>query len=89
MAYVKTDIWYAHPSEGEFALINEDGSWVLRSVPRIPAPTEMGIFVVEKDYAAPAYIEDPAEELKFIASAYVPIPIAIEKTRLEETNSGS
>ena len=61
VAYVKTDVWYAHPWEGAFASINEDGFWELESVERTPSPTEIGLFLVEKDYIAPPIVENPKD----------------------------
>jgi len=69
VAYVKTDIWYAHPWTGAFASINKDGSWELESVNRMPLPTQVEVFLIDKDCIPPPLVEDPLEELKPIASS--------------------
>lgn len=71
VAYVRTDVWYAHPWEGASALLGKDGSWQLESVKRTPSPTEIGFFLVEKDYDAPAVVENPSKSLSLTASPFI------------------
>jgi len=73
IAYVKTDVWYAHPWKGAFTLINEDGSWELESVDRTPSPTQIGTFLVEKDYVPPLLVYS-LEDLKAISYSVISVP---------------
>lgn len=75
VAYVKTDIWYVHPWVGTFASINKDGSWELESVNRTPSPTQVGVFLIDKDYVSPPLVENPLKDLNPIASSLKPFEI--------------
>lgn len=79
VAYVKTDIWYAHPWKGAFASMNEDGSWELQSVNRTPSPTQIGVFLVERRYIPPPLVENPSEDLKSISSSFISRPPMMEE----------
>lgn len=79
VAYVKTDIWYAHPWKGASGSINKDGSWELESVKRTPPPTQIRVFLVEKDYIPPALVENPLEDLNFTSASFTHTHLMMEE----------
>ena len=78
IAYVKTDIWYAHPWQTAFASIKADGSWELESVERTPSPTQIGVFLVKKDYVPPPVVEDP-QDIEAVSVSFASVPSTIEE----------